>query len=103
MSRTDTVVDQMLRDEDWLRRFLRAMTQTAAYLIAKREWDRDVSFETTEKLKNLMEEQISEEDIVEIYSEGDYDLDLDLDLEDIEEHLQQYHPDNDTDTDDKDT
>lgn len=99
MSRTDTVVDQMLRDEDWLRQFLRTITQTAAYLIAKREWDRDVSFETAEKLKNLMEEQISEEDIVEIYSEGDYDLDL----EDIEEHLQQYHPDNDTDDDDKDT
>ena len=100
MSRTDTVVDQMLQDEDWLRQFLRTITQTAAYLIAKREWDRDVSFETTEKLKNLMEEQISEEDIVEIYSEGDYDLDL----EDIEEHLQQYHPDNDTDDDDdKDT
>lgn len=99
MSRTDTVVDQMLRDEDWLRRFLRETTQNAAYLIAKREWDRDVSFETTEKLKNLMEEQISEEDIVEIYSEGDYDLDL----EDIEEHLQQYHPDSDDTDDDKDT
>lgn len=99
MSRTDTVVDQMMQDEDWLRRFLRAMTQNAAYLIAKREWDRDVSFETTEKLKNLMEEQISEEDIVEIYSEGDYDLDL----EDIEEHLQQYHPDSDDTDDDKDT
>ena len=97
MSRTDTVVDQMLQDEDWLRQFLRTITQTAAYLIAKREWDMDDNFQTTEKLKALMEEQISEEDIVEIYSEGDYDLDL----EDIEEHLQQYHPD--TDDDDKDT
>ena len=44
-----------------------------------------------------MEEQIPEEDVVEIYSEGNYDIDL----EDIEEHLLQYHPDSD-DTDDKD-
>lgn len=96
MSRTDTVVDQMLQNEDWLRRFLRETTQNAAYLIAKREWDTMDNFETTEKLKGLMEEQIPEEDVVEIYSEGDYDIDLD----DIEEHLQQYHPD--ADTDDKD-
>lgn len=91
MNRTDNVVEKLMQDEDQLRQFLRYTIQNAAYLIAKREWDEEDNYNTTEQIKILMDGHIPEKDIVEIYSEGDYEIDL----EDIKEHLRQYHPDAD--------